>query len=131
MNNRDNKVNKHDPLVGRAKALFDESVQGLDGHTRSRLNRGRQAALAKIKSGRDFKTLSPWVPAAGLAAAAVFAVVLWNAQVPTSDMAPLAEATDFEILMDENSLEMLQELEFYSWIDMEAETDVSEESNVG
>ena len=32
-------------------------------------------------------------------------------------------ASDLEILLDEDSLEMLEELEFYSWIDLETEPD--------
>jgi hypothetical protein len=36
--------------------------------------------------------------------------------------------TDFEILMGEDALEMLEELEFYSWIDV-AEMDATD--NVG
>lgn len=131
MNRRDDSENDNDPFVHRARKLFDESVHGLDGQTRSRLNRARHVALKEATGSHRFQTLSPWVPAAGVAAAAVFAVVLWNGQIETGDLAPVAEATDFEILMDENSIEMLQELEFYSWIDMDAETDVADGSNVG
>lgn len=131
MNRRDDVENDNDPLVHRARELFDESVQGLDGQTRSRLNRARHAALKEVTGGRGFQALSPWVPAAGVAAAAVFAVVLWNGRIQMEDLAPVAEATDFEILMDDNSIEMLQELEFYSWIDMDAETDAIDGSNVG
>jgi hypothetical protein len=77
--------------------------------------------------------VSPWVPAAGVAAAAVFAVVLWNGQVTDEQIAPAAAATDIELLLNDESFEMLDELEFYSWIDLETEmeTNTEEDSNVG
>ena len=112
-----------DALAARAKTLFDASVEGLDGETRSRLNRGRQAALAQLSSGRPVWVR--WAPAAGLAAAAVLAVVLWTGNLPPNEFAPAATATDFEILLNEDSLEMLEDLEFYSWIELAEEIDES------
>jgi hypothetical protein len=105
----------------KAKQLFDESVAGLDGQTRSRLNRGRQAALDTLKTGRPVWV--QWVPAAGVAAAAVVAVVLWTANPPVDDLTPEASVADFEILLTEDSFEMLEELEFYSWIDLDEDAD--------
>jgi hypothetical protein len=42
-------------------------------------------------------------------------------------------ATDIEILLTEDSLEMLEDLEFYSWIELSDETDEGMEpaNNVG
>lgn len=105
----------------KAKQLFDESVEGLDGETRSRLNRGRQAALEELKTGKPVWV--QWAPAAGVAAAAVVAVVLWTGNLPTDVVTPEASASDFEILLTEDSLEMLEDLEFYSWIELEDDTD--------
>ena len=105
----------------KAKQLFDESVAGLDGQTRSRLNRGRQAALDALKTGRPVWV--QWAPAAGVAAAAVVAVVLWTGNPPVDELTPEASAADFEILLTEDSFEMLEELEFYSWIDLDEDAD--------
>jgi len=105
----------------KAKQLFDESVAGLDGQTRSRLNRGRQAALDALKTGRPVWV--QWAPAAGVAAAAVVAVVLWTGNPPVDDLTPEASAADFEILLTEDSFEMLGDLEFYSWIDLDEDAD--------
>ena len=110
----------------KAKQLFDESVAGLDGQTRSRLNRGRQAALDTLKTRRPV-----WVqcaPAAGVAAAAVVAVVLWTGNPPVDELTPGASAADFEILLTEDSFEMLEELEFYSWIDLDEDVDETVET---
>ena len=105
----------------KAKQLFDESVAGLDGQTRSRLNRGRQAALDALKTGRP--VWRQWAPAAGVAAAAVVAVVLWTGNPPVDELTPEASAADFEILLTEDSFEMLGDLEFYSWIDLDEDAD--------
>lgn len=105
----------------KAKQLFDESVEGLDGETRSRLNKGRQAALEELKTGKPVWV--QWAPAAGVAAAAVVAVVLWTGNPPTDVVTPEASASDFEILLTEDSLEMLEDLEFYSWIELAEDAD--------
>ena len=117
-------------LVERAGDLFDESVAALDAETRSRLNRSRQRALAEMGRGRP--AWVRWTPAFGATAAAAVAVVLITG-TPTMDLveAP-ASASDLDILLDEESLEMLEELEFYSWIELD-ETVGSEgpENHVG
>lgn len=109
-------------LADKAKQLFDESVESLDGQTRSRLNRGRQAALDELAAGRPVWV--QWAPAAGVAAAAVFAVVLWTGIQPVDELTPQASAADIEILLTEDSFEMLEDLEFYSWIELDEEADV-------
>jgi len=128
MNERD------DPAAGgelsdRAKELFDSSVAGLDAETRSRLNRGRQAALAE--TGRARPARLPWAFGAGVAAAAVLAVALWSGNSPAPPPSPDASAADFEILLDEDSLEMLEELEFYSWIEFAEDTAPQSDDQVG
>ena len=116
-------------FAGEAKQLFDESVEGLDGQTRSRLNRGRQAALEELETGRP--AWVQWAPAAGVAAAAILAVVLWTGNQPIDELTPTASAADFEILLTEDSFEMLEELEFYSWIDLDEDAALEPEDIVG
>jgi len=108
-------------LEQQSKALFDDSVERLDAATLSRLNRGRQAALAEVRDARGTRRWVRWMPATGMAAAAVVAVVMLRGPVPTDGMAVPA-ATDFEILIGDDNLEMIEDLEFYSWLDtVEAE----------
>jgi len=104
-------------LAADAKALFDDSVERLDAATLSRLNQGRQRALAALGANRPGGQWARWVPAAGVAAAAVVAVVVWQAGAPQRAAPGPDSATDFEILLSEDSFEMLEEFEFYAWID--------------
>jgi hypothetical protein len=100
-------------LTTRAKEAFDRSVDGLDAATLSRLNRGRQAALAR--AAHPGRVLLQWVPATG--AAALVLLVLLTLQSPGGVDVISAPATDLEILLSDESIEMLEELEFYSWLD--------------
>lgn len=104
-------------LAVEAKRLFDDSVDKLDAATLSKLNQGRQKALEELDTVRPTGQWARWVPATGIAAAAVIAVVVMQGD-PTDTTVPAANSmTDFEILMSEDSLEMIEDLEFYSWID--------------
>lgn len=102
-----------------AKSVFDDSVERIDAATLSKLNQGRQAALAEIVSARPSAQWSRWMPATGIAAAALVAVVVLRG--PTT-VDPLdgsdPTVTDFEILMGDDALDMIEDLEFYSWVDV-------------
>jgi len=111
----------------RAKALFDDSVASLDAATLSKLNQGRQAALVAATNAP--RVWFRWVPAAGMATAALVAVLVVRGpgmvDVPTTAN---SMPGDFEILIGDDALEMIEELDFYSWIDV-AEADATD--NVG
>ena len=128
--NEDNPAKSPDEAFAkRARELFLESADGIDGEARSRLNQGRQAALAELKPKAGFGRWSQWVPAAGVTAAAAVVVVMWNGQ-PQVDIDAPVTASDFEILMDEENFDMLQDLEFYSWVEAELEIEEQAGSNV-
>jgi poly(3-hydroxybutyrate) depolymerase len=106
-----------DPLEQRSRELFEDSVGRLDARTRSRLNQARQQALNELNRGR---TRHYWLtaPLGGLAAAALIAVVMLTGRDPA---APAQESAtlpldDFDIVADADSLELLQDVEFYSWL---------------
>lgn len=130
MNDRDD-VSVNDEFVHQAKDLFDASVDKLDGATRSRLNRGRQAALQQIAP--ETRGWQQWVPAGGIATAAVAAFVVWSWTGTVEKPLVPEMASDIEILLDEDSLEMIEELEFYSWIDFDGDVDAADgpANNVG
>jgi hypothetical protein len=118
---------KDDLFVLRAGAMFGQSVDSLDGQAQSRLNRSRQAAMAELDSGSiDLGRWMQWAPAAGAAAVAVVAVVLLTGNPQVDPMVnPGVEQPpgDFELLMAADSFDMFQDLEFYSWIDIDAEVE--------
>ncbi len=105
-----------------AREAFDASVDRLDAATLSKLNQGRHAALAELD--RPVRQWARWgVPATGVAAAVAIAVMVLQSPAPVNEL-PTA-VTDMEILLGEDSIEMLEELEFYSWIDtVDLEADV-------
>ncbi len=105
-----------DKLQQRTRAVFDESVESLDGATRSRLTQARHAALAELKQRPAW--FAGWVPAGAMAAAAVLAVTLWvggeSPQVGAPVMASVIE--DLELVSAEEDWDMLgEEMEFYAW----------------
>ena len=51
----------------------------------------------------------------------VLVIVMWTGMPATDDGAGADMASDMEILLTEDSLEMLEDLEFYSWIDLDEE----------
>lgn len=106
-----------DPLEQRSRELFEDSVNRLDARTRSRLNQARQVALDELNKG---KARRYWLtaPLGGLAAAALIAVLLLTvreATVPSQESAGLP-LDDFDIVADTDNLELLQDVEFYSWL---------------
>ncbi len=116
-------------LEENAKTLFDDSVARLDAATLSKLNQGRQAALAELADESPAKHWIRWMPATGVATAALVAIVVLRG--PSQIDVPFASdptINDFEILIGEDALEMIEDLEFYSWIDI---ADLESTDNVG
>lgn len=123
MNERYRSTAGDDEFAAKTKALFDESVESLDARRLSELNQARHRALEELERGR---TGMPWatvLPAAGVAAAVALAALLMIGPDETAIEIPVAPAataeTDFELLLNEDSLEMLEDLEFYSWLTLD------------
>jgi hypothetical protein len=115
-------------LEDRSRALFHESVDGLDLRVRSRLTQARHAALdaAAAASRRPWFSRMPlWTPAAGAAAAALLGAALWlglpGGHGITADNQSSLEDLDIVASSDEGSgdaIEMLQnDLDFYDFAD--------------
>ena len=100
-------------LTDQARKVFDQSVERLDAATLSRLNRSRHRALAEAASPR--RNWVRWMPATGAAAAVLLAVFALRGPVDVDVIT--APVSDLEILLGEDSIEMLEDLEFYSWLD--------------
>ena len=115
----------------RSRALFRDSVDGLDMRIRSRLTQARNAALAAAQRGRPwFLDWKIWTPAAGVTAAAILGVSLWIGTPIGHHSATMADSqSNFEDLdlvasTDEGSgdaMDMLQDdIEFYDFADKAA-----------
>jgi hypothetical protein len=126
--------------IGRAaRSAFERSVAELDTQTRARLTRARHEALRqlaepRVRSAAKYSAALPRSPgwalealrptAHGWAAAAVavalglgIAWLLPNGAAPTSERgAQLASSPDVELLLGGDELDMLEDLEFYSWL---------------
>lgn len=130
MNERNSKA-ADDAFEQKAKRQFDDSVARLDGRTQSQLNQARHAALAELNSARP--AWVQWLPATGVAAAALIALLVWSGKPQIDELTAPEVVSDMEILLTEDSLEMLEDLEFYSWIDLDEQSDELPEpaNNVG
>jgi len=107
----------------RTKLLFEQSVAALDGPTRSKLTQARHRALEELAAKPQPVWSRHWLPAGAVAAVALMSLMLWQGQ-----MAPVADGdfdvaavTDLEILLGEEELDMIEELEFYAWLEEQAE----------
>jgi hypothetical protein len=117
----DDKRTTSEQLLEDAKRLFDASVEGIDAGTAGRLRAARQRATREAAPWAWAASPRLWLPAA--AAAGLLAVLV----LPGLQQAPpdnergfgTVAATDLEILLGEEELEMLAELEFYEWLDLQ------------
>ena len=123
-------------LEERTKLLFDESVSSLDPQTRSKLTQARYRALEELEGSAPAGGRPRWIPACVLAAGVLVVVMLWQGQPAVSPDTPafdVAALSDLEIILGDGDLGLLQELEFYAWLDEQAEivTPESAEGGVG
>lgn len=111
----------------RTKRVFDDSVAALDAATRSRLTQARYAALEQHAAlVRDRGWRRSLLPGAVAAATALVAWLVVQAPVP-SEPVQQASLGDLEILLGEEDLELLEDLEFYGWLEQQPEfADVSD-----
>ena len=124
-------------LEERSRALFQESVDGLDMAMRSRLTQARHAALAAATRRRAWILRVPFLtPAAGVTVAAALAFALWFASPlgnhhggMSADAQSNFEDLDLVASSEEGSgdaMEMLQDdIEFYNWAEKAASSEPS------
>lgn len=114
-------------LEERSRELLRDSVDRIEGRVRSRLTQARYAAVEAARFNRTGALWRAWVPAGGVAAAAVLAVLLWNARdngqqeltVAATPAGAISPMDDLDLLMASESFELLEDLEFYDWLDSE------------
>ena len=116
-------VNTTDPpersLEARSKALFDTSVAELDAATRSRLRQARHAAVEQAGGRARFTWWVPTLTGAVVAGLLILALPMLGpklADVPLNDNLA-ARAEDLSLLMNDEDLDLLEDMEFYAWLD--------------
>ena len=122
-------------LEERSRALFEDSVVGLDMRTRSRLTQARHAALQAAERSAHrwwFLRMPVLTSAAGMTAAALLGVTLWFGSPLSHHTATPAESTfeDLDLLASDegtgDAMEMLQDdIDFYAWADKAANAEPS------
>ena len=103
-------------FLQQSKKLLDDSVDSLDAATLSRLNQARQKALA-ARHANHFLTVRNGAVFASLAVATVV-VLLWASNQPSQQQAPVVaqQYEDMEMLAADAGLDLLEDLEFVSWL---------------
>ena len=113
----------------RSRALFNDSVDGMNFALRSRLTQARNAAVEAASSNRPWYTRIAVLAPAGVSAAAVLGAVLWLGSPLVQHAGTVADGQNLEDLelvasSDEgagDALDMLQDdIEFYDWADRSA-----------
>ena len=121
-----------DSFVEQAGRRLRYGVKTLDATTRLRLNRARRKALLEL---RDRSRMQRWIadqwgPAVGATFIALLAAGLWfgvGMQTASENMpmqtagAPvdLGDLADLDMLLADENLEMIEDLQFYLWMDAE------------
>ncbi|MFQ5644573.1 MAG: hypothetical protein ACE5FQ_12885 [Thiogranum sp.] len=101
---------RENDFTGKVRRVLDSHADALDERTVARLQAMRRAALARpVRPGIG------WLPATGMAvaAAALVAVLVWNQMPGGSNGLP----GDEELLSQMENLELLEELDFYAWLE--------------
>jgi hypothetical protein len=109
--------------LAQLRAQLNEDAHNLDAATASRLNRARQRALDEgLGRRRSALGFLGYALAAGIAA--VLAVnVLVRVPEPSEPMPAVVAAPgvdDIELLAGSEELEMIEDLEFYAWLELQS-----------
>lgn len=121
----DNDSHPSNALEQRSKALFDASVTHLEAGIRSRLTQARHAAVDTLKQPEPF-ALRKWVPVAGAAAIALaVTVVLFTGVALQRPSEVTLAADDLALLLEDDNLDLIEEIDFYTWLDGEIRSDPS------
>ena len=105
-------------IAARARQLFADSVQGVDGQTRLKLAQARAQAVeaAGVRRRRWLPAPAALVPVGGFAAAVLAVALIWQSTgTPPASIEP-AVLSDLDILLDGEDLDLLQDLDFYAWL---------------
>ena len=101
---------KESRFIAAAKAELDRSVEQLDELTIARLHAARLCALEPRP-----RRLT-WLAAGGLATAALTATLVAFLLFAPAAAPPVSGLEQFDLLSENDGLELYRELEFYRWL---------------
>ncbi|HEY5808179.1 MAG TPA: hypothetical protein VIT67_09445, partial [Povalibacter sp.] len=95
----------------------------LNGNIRSRLTQVRHQALEEADASRSRRRF--WIPAAGLTAAALMATIVVMPYIKKERSGlpeSFAAADDMAMLLNSDELELIEDMDFYAWMDGETDS---------
>ena len=105
--------NDDDRFASRVREQLDADIESLDAATQAQLTRIRHTILAPRERHSWW---SDWAPAGAFASALLAALLLMNN--PARDGDPARDVLlDLDLITGTESLEMLEDLEFYLWLE--------------
>lgn len=111
---------QNEQFISRIKESLDESVESLDAATCSRLSNVRAAALQGQRRGTRWLLPAGGVAVATLAVALLFYITPLSQRFGTEQYWDSVEVMqDIEMLSSVDDIEMIENLEFYYWLDEE------------
>ena len=101
---------KEPRFIAAAKAALDQQAQQLDAPTIARLRAARRTAL----EARPRRFV--WLAAGGLTAAALSAALVAILMFTPVTAPPVSGFEQFDLLSENDSLELYRDLDFYRWL---------------
>lgn len=96
-----------------AKYLLNERAEAIDPKTRSRLRKGRYAALQSLSSRKPISWM--W-PATGIAVTCTVVLAFFLILKEPGAKEVLSNMEDIELLASSAPIEFYDDLEFYNWL---------------
>lgn len=108
-------------FIDQARTALDSGSERVSPHVAARLRQARHAAIVAPYS----RAIPMWMPALSTAMLVLVIAVAWFAGLPQMEgPAPLPvqqAATDFEILVHGEDLELFADMDFYLWLEQRGE----------
>ena len=127
MKQGDEQDNASAEFTSQIRQTLDDSENNIDELTLSRIRAARANAVSVVD-----KKHSPgygWIPASSFATVLVAVLATFLFSQNNDDITSVLQTSDMEMLSSVESLDMLEDLEFYQWLDIELDEEM--ESSVG
>ena len=104
-------------LEEQARATYERAVSGIDPKVSAELAAARRRAVIQGSPASPLRWMLPAGAAAAIAAGLIIGLPGADPEYPELVAADAVE--DMELLLADESLEMIEELDFYLWLDVE------------